>query len=115
MRMWMVDPKLLCDKHLIGEHGEIHKHKHIFEKKYKITKRISPVVQIEPESMEIRHNILAEEMLRRGFNHNSPYIQPNLDYLNNNERYAKVDINNSLADLSNRCENCKKKINKWHY
>lgn len=26
MRMWMIDPKLLCRKHLLGEHNEIHKH-----------------------------------------------------------------------------------------
>ena len=24
MRMWMIDPKLLCRKHLLGEHLEIH-------------------------------------------------------------------------------------------
>jgi hypothetical protein len=25
MMMWMIDPVLLCRKHLLGEHGEIHK------------------------------------------------------------------------------------------
>ena len=24
MRMWNVDPKLMCNKHLLGEHVEMH-------------------------------------------------------------------------------------------
>ena len=110
MRMWMVNPELLCTKHLLGEHGEIHKHRHNFLKQHKITKRIIPIVQIEPMQMEFRHNELAKEMLRRGFNHLSPYQQPDISYLNNNEREAKVDINNSLIDLKNRCIKCAKNI-----
>ena len=110
MRMWMINPELLCKKHLLGEHGEIHKHRHNFLKKHRITKRISPVVQIEPISMESRHDILAAEMIRRGYNHNSPYIQPDISYLNNNERLAKVDIYVSIADLLNRCPECSKRI-----
>jgi len=112
MRMWGIDPKFLCQKHLIGEHGEIHKHRHIFVKKYKITKRITPIVQIEPENMQKRHDELVLEMLKRGYNHNSPYEQPNLSYLNNNERYAQININISIKDLINRCPECAKIINK---
>ena len=110
--MWGIDPKFLCQKHLIGEHGEIHKHRHIFVKKYKITKRITPIVQIEPENMQKRHDELVLEMLKRGYNHNSPYEQPNLSYLNNNERYAQININISIKDLINRCPECAKIINK---
>ena len=108
--MWGINPELLCKKHLLGEHGEIHKHRHNFVKQHKITKRITPVVQIEPESMEKRHNELAEEMTRRGYNHNSPYELPDLSYLKDFERYAKIDIQNSINDLSNRCPECAKKI-----
>lgn len=106
MRMWMIDPKLLCNKHLLGEHGEIHKHRHNFEKKHNIKGRIFPVVQIEPESMKIRHDELAKEMLIRNMNHKSPYIQPDLSYLSKELRYAKVDVNNSIHDLKNRCSEC---------
>jgi hypothetical protein len=107
----MVDPKILCNKHLLGEHGEIHKHRHNFVKQHSIAKRISPVVQIEPRNMQSRHNELAKEMLRRGMNHQSPFEQPDISYLKDKERLANVDINNSLADLSNRCTECAKKIN----
>lgn len=113
MRMWMVNPRFLCIKHLLGEHGEIHKHRHNFVKKHSISGRIKPVTLIEPINMEKRHNELAEEMLKRGMNHNSPYQLPNLDHLPENELNAKVDRDISIKELSNRCEYCKALIK--HY
>lgn len=107
MRMWMLDPKLICRKHLIGAHGELHKHRHNFEKQHKIDGRIYPIVQIEPPSMKKRHDELAEEMIRRGMNHNSPYEQPDISYLPEEQQKAKVDIEISKIDLMNRCEDCK--------
>jgi hypothetical protein len=108
--MWMVDPKLLCRKHLLGEHGEIHKHRHNFVKKHSITNRIFPVVQIEPGSMEKRHDELAEEMLRRGYNHQSPFEQPDISYLPIYQQLVKVDTEVSLWDLKTRCPECAKNI-----
>jgi len=105
MRMWMVDPKILCKKHLLGEHGEIHKHRHNFEKKHSMNKRIE-FGQIEPSSMKIRHDVLAEEMLRRKYNHQSPYEQPDISYLPESQQTFKVDIDYSLKDLISRCPDC---------
>jgi hypothetical protein len=110
MRMWMIDPTLLCRKHLLGEHGEIHKHKHNFEKHHSIAGRIYPIVLIEPNSMESRHDELATEMLRRGYNHQSPYEQPDLSYLANDLRFAKVDIDYNVTDLMSRCPDCQKRF-----
>lgn len=113
MRMWMVDPKVLCNKHLLGEHGEIHKHRHNFVKQHRITKRISPVVQIEPRNMQSRHDELANEMICRGMNHQSSFVQPDISYLSENERQANVDIKHSLVDLSSRCPECAKNIKNY--
>lgn len=110
MRMWSISPTLLCDKHLLGEHGELHKHRHNFVKHHSITGRISPVVQIEPDNMGKRHDVLAVEMVRRGFKHQSPYIQPSLDHLPDNERYAKIDLAENIKTLSERCVKCSNKI-----
>lgn len=110
MRMWMINPRLLCRKHLLGEHGEIHKHRHNFVKQHSISKRVSPVVQIEPSSMEKRHDELAKEMVRRGFNHKSPFEQPDISYLPQGEQQAQVDINVSINDLIDRCPICLKNI-----
>lgn len=107
MRMWMIDPKALCRQHLLGEHNEIHRHKHNFEKHHSIAGRISPIVLIEPENMGKRHDELAEEMLRRGYNHQSPYEQPDLSYYIDEQRYAKVDLEYNLKDLYERCPECR--------
>lgn len=102
MRMWMVDPKLLCNKHLLGEHGEIHKFRHNFVKKHNMAGRMINPSQIDPHKMQERHDILATEMLRRKMNHKSPYEQPDTSYLPE----ANVDIAYNLRDLSERCETC---------
>lgn len=110
MRMWGINPKLLCRKHLLGEHNEIHKHRHNFIKKHSIKNRIFPVVQIEPENMKKRHDELVEEMINRGYNHQSPYEQPDLSHLSNEERFAKISIDKSITDLKNRCLECTERI-----
>lgn len=107
MRMWMIPPENLCNRHLVGEHGELHKHRHVFVKRQSISGRISPVVQIEPVSMKTRHNDLALEMLYRGMNHNSPYEMPDISYLPADQRYAKVNLGQSYLDLGGRCEKCR--------
>ena len=111
MRMWMVDPKLLCKKHLQGEPFEIHLHLHNFQKHHSVTGRISPVVLIEPASMKFRHDLLAQEMLTRGGKHNSPYEQPDISYLPDWQQEVKADLNYNLKDLTTRCEECAKRIN----
>lgn len=102
MRMWMVDPKILCRKHLLGEHGEIHNHRHNFVKQHKMDGRMG---QIEPEAMERRHDELAGEMLLRGYKHQSPFKQLDVSYLPE----MKVDIKEALKDLLNRCEDCRQR------
>jgi len=110
MRMWMINPRLLCKNHLLGEHSEIHKHRHIFIKQHSTKGRDG---QIEPLAMKKRHDELAEEMLRRGWKHNSPYEQPNLDHLSDYERNSRVDILVSVDDLKSRCSECRRKIKKF--
>ena len=109
MRMWMVNPKFLSNKRLLGEHGEIHKFRHSFVKKHKMSGRFSPIVQIEPLRMQERHDEIVKEMLSRGMNHNSPYEQPDVSYL---WRYLdlKVDLEYNLRDLADRCPESKKRI-----
>lgn len=110
MRMWMIDPSLLCRNHLLGEHNEIHKHRHNFVKKHKISGRIFPIVLIEPEKMSYRHEQLSVEMTRRGYNHKSPYEQPDISHLSEVERFAVADLDYNLKDLSDRCNGCRERI-----
>jgi len=105
--MWMIDPLILCDKHLLGEHGELHKHRPSFVKRHSIAGRYG---QIEPLAMRSRHDALVREMLRRGMSHASPYEQPDLSYLPERDRTGTVDHGESLALLVERCDVCRERI-----
>jgi hypothetical protein len=113
MREWRIPPELLCRQHLLGNHNELHRYRPSFVKKHSMKGRIYPVVLIEPSNMKIDHDEIAEEMLRRGYNHNSPYEMPDISYLPEDQRNAKVDVNYNLQDLINRCPECKGRIEKW--
>jgi site-specific recombinase len=113
----MINPKLLCNKHLLGEHSEIHKHLNVFVKKYSIKNRVlKGKVQIEPLSMKTRHDELALEIANRwpkNKEHKSPYehnVQKLCDHLLESEKNAKVDKAVSYQDLIVRCEECRKRI-----
>ncbi len=110
MRMWMIHPSMLCRKHLLGEHGEIHKHRASFVKKQRISGRIFPIIQIEPLAMKRRHDQLALEIEKRGYLHQSPYKMPSLSYLPRSERLATVDPRLNLHDLADRCSACRTRI-----
>lgn len=101
--MWMINPELMCQKHIVGEHGEIHKHRHNFVKKHSIKGRIG---QIEPKSMKERHDELALFLK----NHNSPYTKPDISYLSEDELNSKVDPFQSITELKKRCPKCRGKI-----
>lgn len=108
MRMWMLNPKILCRQHLLGEANELHKHLHNWQKKHKIDGRIAGNA-IEPMSYKARHDELTEEMTRRGYNHKSPLEQPDFSYLSEEQRNIKVDKEAALNLLLDRCAECAKR------
>ncbi len=71
MRIWDIDPKKLCNKHLIAEHGELHVIWSVIVNNKKgfsyhpETKRW----QGKLKALYARHEKLVKEMSRRGFNH----------------------------------------------
>ena len=71
---------------------------------------MEPVVQIEPKSMKVQHDKLAAEMIQRGYNHKSPYEQPDISYLPEKYQNAEVDIGVSIKDLMERCPDCCERI-----
>jgi hypothetical protein len=99
--MWMIPPRLLCRRHLLGEHGELHKHRWAFVAVHSIAGRPG---QIEPARMGERHDALAAEMLRRGYRHESPYAQPDLSGYD--LAGHGVDAAAAGRDLAARCGEC---------
>jgi hypothetical protein len=105
MRQWLVNPKLLCRKHLLGEHVEHHMFVGSINKGKSIQGHISKG-QVEPLTLKERHDQLAAEMERRDYNHQSPLPE----YIWDNEEEGEIDIQKNITELSNRCEECRKRI-----
>lgn len=104
----MVKTAELCDRHLLGEHGEYHKHLWCWIKQFKIDGRISGNA-IEPMSYKRRHDELEAEMKRRGMKPNSPLSQPDFSYLSEAQRNFKVDVKLARELLLERCEKCRRR------
>jgi hypothetical protein len=76
MRIWDVDPKLLCQKHLVAEHRELHGLWNILTKhggnggysKHPETLRWVG----KTKALFARHEALIREFRKRGFNHHTP-------------------------------------------
>jgi hypothetical protein len=108
MRMWMIDPQLMCRKHLLGEHGEIHKFLPSFRKGHKVDGRFDPIVQIQFQGYIERHDALAFEMAERGYNHKSPLVDvPDFSLIYPQHYDKLVDVQLAYADLMARCDKCR--------
>jgi len=107
--MWMTDPKIMCRKHLLGEHVEIH----MFIGTIKRNKRITGYIEnnlIEMTSLLSRHKELADEMKRRGMNHKTDIDEKELkkfmkQYDETTVNY-KIDRKRSKKELLKRCNEC---------
>ena len=100
MRMWNVDVKKMCNKHLLGEHVEMHMCVGGLDR----GKSIKGFVErglMEVHNVSKRHDKLAKEMKRRGMNHKSPLRFKGF-------KAGKVDVARSEKELMKRCSECRK-------
>lgn len=104
MRQWLVDPRMLCNKHLLGEHLEHHMMIGSIIKKRSIAGFIEKGL-IDPQTIYKRHNQLIKEMKSRGMNHQSPLPVVALPKVK-----GRVNIDANILDLQNRCTSCRKLI-----
>lgn len=106
MRVWDIDPSLLCRNHLLGEHREIHAI-------YAIIVYSKKGYSNHPETnrwrnhlwaLYLRHEKVAEEMKRRGWNHHS-----NLGLIKDNQHQNKLinTIEEQVEILKNKKCKCK--------
>lgn len=105
MRMWNVQPKVMCRKHLLGEHVEMHMFAGTLAKGISIQGYLDKGL-VNTGEIKTRHDLLAKEMTKRGYNHKSPLEQPSTPVL------ASVDAVNSLKELARRCPECRALIEK---
>jgi hypothetical protein len=111
MRMWLVDTKLLCRNHLLGEHRELHM----------IAggaNTLSPVIQglldvhiIDLRQVITRHDAVVAEFGLRGYKHYSPLENNTEDWLSFYVTDdAGVDVFNSMQALYWRCSECQDRM-----
>lgn len=106
MRMWMVDPAIMCRKHLLGEHVELHMFVGSFKKGISIDGYINNNL-LELKEVNNRHDTLADEMVRRGYNHKSPLEQLCLCLMFCAKYWVRrIDRASALNDLISRCPEC---------
>lgn len=109
MRMWMIDPRTMCRKHLLGEHVETHMCLAIMRQGKSMQGYVDNNL-VEPCDLRLRHGMLAAEMANRGYNHKSP-MPPDLESVVASlppvVRFAKVDQAAAREDLHNRCPDCR--------
>jgi hypothetical protein len=63
--------------------------------------------QVETHNIKKRHDELAKEMLKRGYNHNSPLK------FQTKRKEGKINSKANLKELSRRCKECRKRISKY--
>jgi hypothetical protein len=106
MRMWMVDPAIMCDKHLLGEHVECHMLVGHLQRKRQIKNYIR-LNLLQPKSLSERHDQLALELVKRGMTHKSPLPEYDLSYLPEEHRVYTVNAEEALVELLRRCSKCR--------
>jgi hypothetical protein len=105
--MWLLPAEVLCRNHLLGEHNELHKLAGCILKNKSLKGYLyKGHLTTDPAVITQRHQELVDEMLARGYNHNSPL--PNLP--NNYPHVNKIDVLHNYEDLVSRCEECRTRI-----
>lgn len=100
MRMWMVDPRKMCDQHLLGEHVELHMLVGSLRRKKTITGFLE-VGLVELHSIRSRHAELVIEMKSRGFRHASPLPAFRA------RTAGKINPKQNMRELARRCNACR--------
>lgn len=86
MRMWMVNPRIMCRQHLLGEHVEIHMFIGTLNRKKSVKGYLEKGL-LEIHNLYARHEILVEEM--------------------------KINKEKNVAELVNCCSNGKRRHSKF--
>jgi len=104
MRMWMVDPKIMCRNHLLGEHAEMHLFVWNIDRQHSVEGYIAKGL-LETHNLYARHAELAQELRRRGYHHNSELdVKWKLT-----EKAGSIDKKRNLLELIDRCAKCRER------
>jgi hypothetical protein len=106
--MWMVNPKMMCNQHLLGEHVELH----MLVGNIKRGKSIDGFLAglVDPSLAVQRHEDVVKEMVHRGMNHKSPLDCPR--EITSGLTAQPISGISNLEELARRCRRCSLLIKK---
>jgi len=114
IRMWMVDPRIMCTRHLCREHCEIHRLVSNLRKGRNVRKYLLQQV-IDISSIYARHKEIEEEIMARGGKLDSPLSVAECVAFARWYGSTTINMGRSLSDLSCCCKQCQKRIGKFVY
>ncbi|MBN1375098.1 MAG: hypothetical protein JXA01_02960 [Dehalococcoidia bacterium] len=97
----MVDPRYMCDRHLLGEHVECHMFAGCLERDKSVSGYIRNNL-FDAASLTKRHDRIAREMKLRGFSHRSKIARYK-------GRSTPINVTSSFNDLMYRCPRCRER------
>jgi len=103
MRMWGIDPKLMCTRHLLGEHCEMH----MFAGSLDLGRSVAGFIEkglVALSRLKTRHDVLATEIEQRGYRHSSP-----LKTKKTWPKAGKIEVEANLIELARRCPECRER------
>ncbi len=111
MRMWLCNPRILCTKHLLGEHVELHMFVGCINKGFQIDGYLRNNL-LQVDKILRRHNELKKEMINRGMNHKSDIVitKKLIEYYGDYDH--EIDTQCALNELLRRCSKCKDRYDK---
>lgn len=98
VRMWGVDPQIMCCHHLLREHKDLHTIARMINRQVDL-KHYIRLRLVNTSMIRYRHDQIVEEMESRGYDHQTP-----LSY--NDPGQGVIDIDYNLKDLVQRCSRC---------
>lgn len=104
----MVNPRLTCRRHLLGEHVELHMFVGTLNKGVSVQGYLEDGL-LEPISLYERHDALVAEILRRGYHHNSPLpslVNSLATIFSQSQLRVRIPEERSLRELASRCPDC---------
>lgn len=111
MRMWMTKPSGMCDKHLLGEHVELHMFLGSMRRGTSMRGFLDNNM-LEPLSIYYRHAEIAREMEARGMKHKSPMTKDEADkgvgmLVDGDRLWTTIDHVAAREELHRRCPQCR--------
>jgi hypothetical protein len=104
MRMWMVDPRIMCRQHLLGEHAEIHMFIGTISRGDSVKGYLEKGL-LEIHSLCSRHDELVREMKRRNYRHDSAMSKK----WKQARILGSIDKDKNLKQLVSRCQRCRER------